>query len=55
MEKVFEEFILYMEMVASFGHVAKLICWNICSRNQWRLVMKADYNWSFCLTFDLLT
>ena len=31
MEKVFEVFILYMDMVASFGHVTKLICWNICS------------------------
>ena len=34
MEKVFEVFILYMDMAASFGHVTNLICWNICSRNQ---------------------
>ena len=45
MEKVFEVFILYMDMVASFGHVTKLICWNISSCNQWLLGMKADYNW----------
>ena len=48
MEKVYEVFILYMDMVASSGHVTKLICWNICSCNQWRLGMKADYNWWFC-------
>ena len=48
MEKVFEVFILYMDMVARFGIVTKLICWNICSCNQWRLGMKADYNWWFC-------
>ena len=48
MEKVFEVFILYMDMVGIFVHVKKLICWNICSCNQWRLGMKADYNWWFC-------
>ena len=48
MEKVFEVFILYMDMVASFGHVTKLICSNIYSCIQWRLGMKADYNWWFC-------
>ena len=47
-KKVFEVFILYMDMVASFGHVTKLICWNICSCNQWGLGMTADYNWWFC-------
>ena len=45
MQKVFEVFILYMDRVASFGQVTKLICWNICSCYQWRLGMKADYNW----------
>ena len=48
MEKVFEVFILYMDMVASFGYVAKLFYWNICFCNQWRLGMKAGYNWWFC-------
>ena len=31
MVKVFEVYILYMDMVASFGHVIKLICWNLVS------------------------
>ena len=52
MEKVFEVFILYMDMVASFGHVTKLICWSIVLATNggkvWKLITTGGHDDNLC-------